>query len=106
MYEGIISPKSFVHWRWGRSLLICQHEEGDSNDVYTVAVKTDATKTVRSKRNNDLLSFQMHFTINFVVTNPKLAHGPVKFQARSISHFVMNIIMAKTGSTDKRNSAK
>ena len=80
--------------------------EGDPNDVYTVAVKTNATKTVQSKRNNDLLSFQLHFIITFVVTNLKLAHGPVKFPACLISHFVMNIFMAKTASTAKVNSAK
>ena len=34
-------------------------------------------------------------------TDRKLAHSPVKFPARSISHFVMNIIMAETGSTVK-----
>ncbi len=106
MYEGIISPNSFVHRRWGKSLLVCQHEEGDPNDVYTVTVKTDATKTVQSKRNNDLLSSQLHFIITFVVTNPKLAHSPVTFPVRLISHLVMNIIMAKTGSTAKVNSAK
>ena len=70
VYEGIISPKSFVRRRWGKSLLVCQREEGDPNDVYTVAVKTDAMKTVQSKRNNDLLSFQLHFIIIIVVTNP------------------------------------
>ena len=105
-YEGIISPKSFVHRRWGTSWLVCQHKEGDPNDVYAVAVKTDATKTVQNKRNNDLSSFQLHFIINFVVTEPKLAHGPVKFPERLISHFVMNIIMTKTSSTAKVNFAK
>ncbi len=65
-------------------MLVCQCKEGDSNDVYTVAVKTDATKTVQSKRNNDLLSFKLHFIVTFVITNPKLAHGPVKFPARLI----------------------
>ena len=40
--------------RW----LVCQREEGDPNDVYKVTVKTDGTKTVQSKCNNDLLSFQ------------------------------------------------
>ena len=74
--------------------------------MYTVTVKTDGTKTVQSKRNNSLLSFQLHLIIDFILTERKLAHGPVKFQARSISHFVMNIIMAKTGSTAKVNSAK
>ena len=74
--------------------------------MYTVAVKTDATKTVQIKRNNDLCTFQLHFIIDFVLTERKLAHGPVKFPARLISHFVMNIIMAKTGSTAKINSAK
>ncbi len=87
-------------------MLVCQCEEGDPNKMYTVAVKTDVTKTVQSERNNDLLSFQLHFIITFVVTNRKLAHGPVKFPARLISYFVMNIIMAKTGSTSKVNAAK
>ena len=63
--------------------------------MYTGAVKTDATKTVQIKRNNDLCSFQLHFIIDFVLTERKLAHGPVEFPARLISHFVMNIIMAK-----------
>ena len=80
--------------------------EGYPNDVYAVAVKTDGTKTVQSERNNDLLSFQLHFIITFVVTNLKLAHGLVKFPVHLSSHFVVNIIMAKTGSTAKVNSAK
>ena len=57
--------------------------------------KTDGTKTVQSKSYNDLLTFQLHLIINLVLTQRKLAHGPVKFPARSISHFAMNIIMAK-----------
>ncbi len=69
--------------------------------MYTVAVKTAGTKTVWIKRNNDLLSFQLHLIIDFVLTEQKLAHGPVKFPAHSISHFAMNIIMAKTGSIAK-----
>ena len=89
-----------------KSWLVCQREEGDPNDVCTVAVKTDGTKTVQIKRNNNLLSFQLHLIIDFVLTEWKLAHGPVKFPARSISHFAMNIIMAKPGSTAKVNSAK
>ena len=63
--------------------------------MYTVTVKTDGTKTVQSKRYSDLLSFQLHLIIDFVLTQRKLAHSPVKFPARSISHFAMNIIMAK-----------
>ena len=43
-----------------KSWLVCQRDEGDSNDVYTVAVKTDGTKTVQIKRSNDLVSFQLH----------------------------------------------
>ena len=73
------------------SWLVCQREKGDSNDVYTVAVKTDGTKTVQIKRSNDLLSFQLHLIIDFVLTERKLAHGPVQFPARSIGHFAMNI---------------
>ena len=89
-----------------KSWLVCQRDEGDSNDVYTVAVKTDGTKTVQIKHSNDLVSFQLHVIIDFVLTERKLAHSNVKFPARSISHFAMNIIMAKTGSTAKVNSAK
>ena len=74
--------------------------------MYTVAVKTDEMKIVQIKRNKDVVSFQLHLIIDFVLTEWKLAHGPVKFPARSISHFVMNIIMAKTSSTAKVNSAK
>ena len=89
-----------------KSWLVCQCEDGDPNDVCTVAVKIDRTKTVQIKRNDDLLSFQLHLIIDFVLTERKLAHGPVKFPARSISHFAMNIIMAEFGSTAKVNSAK
>ena len=74
--------------------------------MYTVTVKTDGTKTVQSKRNSDLFSFELHLIIDFILTELKLAYGPVKFPACSISHFAMNIIMAKTGSTAKANSAK
>ena len=89
-----------------KSLLVCQRDEGDSNDVYTVAVKTDGTKTVEIKHSNDFVSFQLHVIIDFVLTERKLAHSNVKFPARSISHFAMNIIMAETGSTAKVYSAK
>ena len=74
--------------------------------MYTVTGKTDGTKRVQSKGNNDLFSFELHLILDFVLTERKLAHDPVKFPARSISHFAMNIIMAKTGSTAKVNSAK
>ena len=77
-----------------KSWLVCQRDEGDSNDVYTVAVKTDGTKTVQIKRSNDLVSFHLHLIIDFVLTERKLAHGNVKFPACSISHFALNIIMA------------
>ena len=128
VYKDITSPKSFVHRRWEKSWLVCQREEGNPNN----AVKSDATKTVQIKRNNNLSSndmnnqiqynnnkmilftivnynlssFQLHFIITFALSEPKLAHGPVKFPACLISHFVMNIIMAKTDSTAKLNSAK
>ena len=95
--------KEFCTSEVGEEFACLSTEEGDPNDVYTVAVKTDTMKTVQSKRNNDLLSFQLHFVITSVVTNPKLAHSLVKFPVRLISHFVMNIIMAKTGSTAKVN---
>ena len=89
-----------------KSWLVCQCDEGDPSDVYTVVVKTDRKKTVQIKRNNNLLSFQLHLIIDFVLTEQKLAHSPVKFPVCSISHFAMNIIMANTGSTAKVNSAK
>ena len=87
---------------------MCQGEEGNPNDVYAVTVKTNATKIVQSKCNSDLLSFQfsVHFILNFVLTEPKLTHSLVKIPARLSSHFVMNIIMAKTGSISKVNSTK
>ncbi len=74
--------------------------------MYTVTVKTDRTKTVQINRNTDLLNFCLHLIIDFVLTERKLAHGLVKFPAHLISHFAMNIIVAKTGSTPKVNSAK
>ena len=77
----------------GKSWLVCQRDEGSPNDVYTVTVQTDGTKTVQSTRNNDLFSFELHVIIDFVLTEWKLAHGPVKFPASSISHFAMNIII-------------
>ena len=92
-YGDIASPKSL--YTEGKSWLVRQREEGDPNDVYTVTVKTDGTKTVQTERNNDLLSLKLHLIIDFVLTERKLAHGPVKFPARSSSHFAMNIIMAK-----------
>ena len=89
-----------------KSWLVSQRKEGDPNNMYTVAVKTDGTKTVQVKRNNDLWSFHLHLIIDFVLTEQKIAHSPVKFPVRSISHFAIKIIMALTGSTVKINSAK
>ena len=57
-----------------KSWLVCQREEGNQNDVYTVVVKTNGAKTVEIKRNNDLYSFQLHF-IDFVLTERKPDHG-------------------------------
>ena len=90
----------------GKGWLLCQRKEGGLNDVYTVTVKTDGTKTIQSKRNNDFFSFELHLIIDFILTERKLAHSLVKFPARSVSHFAMNIIMAKPDSTAKVNSAK
>ena len=67
-------------------------------------VQTDGTKIVQSKRNSDLLSFHLHFIVNFVLTEPKPAHGSIIIPARLSSHFVMNIIIAKPGSTAKISS--
>ena len=74
--------------------------------MYTVTVKTDGTKIVQNKHNYDLVSFQLHLIIDFILTERKLAHGLLKFPVSSISYFAMNIIMAKTDSTAKVNSAK
>ena len=74
--------------------------------MYTVTVKTDGTKTVQSKCNNDLFSFELHLIIDVLLTERKLAHGPVKFPVRSISHCAVNTMKAKTDSTVKVNSAK
>ena len=74
--------------------------------MYMVAVKTNEMKTVQIERNKDFSSIQLHLIIDFVLTERKLAHGTIKFPVRSISHFAMNIIMAKTGSTAKLNSTK
>ena len=59
--------------------------------MYTVTVKTDGTKTVQSKRNNDLFTFELNLIIDFILTERKLAHGPVKYPARSISHFAISL---------------
>ena len=64
--------------------------------MYTVTVKMDRTKTVQGKRNNDFFSFELHLIIDFVLTERKLAHGPVKFPACSISHFAMNTWLRPT----------
>ena len=74
--------------------MACLSTRGNPNDVYAVAIKTEATKTVWIKRNNVLSSIQLPFIIDFVLIERKLAHGPVKVPGRLISHFVMNIIMA------------
>ena len=103
-YEDFLSPKSFWQERWEKSWLVSMRKATQQNSIYVVAVKTDATKTVQNKYNTDLYSFRSHF--NFVLTEPKLAHGPVKFPVHSICHFSMNIIMAKTCSTTKVNYAK
>ena len=58
----------------GKSWLVCQREEDGPNDVYTVTVKTDRTKTGQSKRNNDLFSFELHLIIDFILTERKLAN--------------------------------
>ena len=105
-YEDFLSPKSLWQKRWEKSWLLSTRKATQQNGVYVVAVKTDATKTVQIKYNTDLYSFRSHFIINFFLTEPKLAHSPVKFPTHSISHFSMNIIMAKTCSTAKVNYAK
>ena len=81
-YGDIASSKSFVHRR------------------------KELAKTVQSKHNNDLFHFEFHLVIDFVLTERKLTHGPVKFPARSISHFAMNIIIWQTDSTAKIISAR
>ena len=62
--------------------------------MYAVAVKTDAGVVVGHlpRKIGSLFSVSASEWYD----RWKLAHGPVKFPARSISHFAMNIIMAKT----------
>ena len=69
---NIISPKSFIHWRWERSWFGYQHEEGDPNDGYAVTIKTNATRTVQIKCDNNLSSFQLHFHPNDTKTSSRL----------------------------------
>ena len=98
--------KEFCTPEVGEELACLSRRRRRSKRCVRGLVKTDGTKIVQSKRNSDLLSFQLHFIINFVLTEPKLTHGPIKIPARLSSHFVMNIIIAKPGSTAKVNSAK
>lgn len=79
-----------------REEFACRCEEGNPNDVYVVAVKTNTTKTIQIKCNNVLCSFHVHHIINLVPTEPKLAHNLVKLAVRPISHFAMNIIIDET----------
>ena len=76
--------------------LACQH---NLNNVYPVAVQTDAGVVV------GLLSRKIGSLFSVFASEwygrSKLAHGPVKFPASSVSHFAMNIIMAQTFSTAK-----
>ena len=82
-YDDITSPtKEFCTPEVEEELASPSREVGDPNGVYVVTVKTYATKTVRIKCNNDLSSFQLHFILNFILTEPKLACGLVKFPAR------------------------
>ena len=71
------------------------------NDVYVVAVKTNAGVIVGHlpRKIGSLFSVSASEWYD----RWKLAHGPVKFPPRSISHFAMNIIMAKDRQV---NSAK
>ena len=62
--------------------------------MYAVTVKTDAGVVVGylARKIGSLFSVSASEWYD----QSKLAHGPVKFTARSISHFAMNIIMGKT----------
>ena len=80
-YEDIASPKSFVHQK------------------RRVDLSVNARKAIQSQLETMCASssWGRH-------SRPfPLAHGSDKFPARSISHFPMNIIMAKTCSTAKVN---
>ena len=85
--------------------LACQRKKGNPNDVYSVAVRLTLVSLSATFRGS-LAACSLHVSASEWYDRPKLAHGPVKFSARSISHFAMNIIMAKTFSTAKVNSAK
>ena len=73
--------------------------------MYAVAVKTDAGVVVGHlpRKIGSLFSVS---ALEWYDRAKLASHGPVKFPALSISHFAKNIIMAKTFSTAKVNSAK
>ena len=87
-----------------REELACHCEEGNPNDVYAITVKTNAGFVVGHfpRKIGNLLSVSASEWYDW----SKLAHGLFKFAVRSISHFAINIIMAKTFSTTKVNSVK
>ena len=91
-------------WKPKVEELTCQREEGNLNYVCVVIVKTDTGIVVGHlpRKISSLLSVSASEWYNQL----KLAHSLVQLPAHSISHFAMNIIMAKTFSTAKVNSAK
>ena len=73
--------------------LACQRDKGNPNYLYVVAVKTDVGIVVGHLPRNIGSLFSVSASEWYRL---KLAHVPVEFPTRSISHFAMNIILAKT----------
>ena len=71
--------------------MACQCEEGNPNDVYAVAVKTDTGVVVGHLQRKIGSLFSVSASEWY--DQSKLAHGPVKFPVCLTSHFAMNIIM-------------
>ena len=78
-YEDFLSTKSSWQKRWKKSWLVSTRKATQTAFTQLGYIKTDATKTVQIKYNTDLYSFQSHSIITLVLTEPKLAHGLVKF---------------------------
>ena len=63
-------------------------------------------KTIQIKHSNHLYSLESHFISNFVLTEPKPAHGSVKLPACSISHLLCISFELGLAQPPKYNSAK
>ena len=57
-------------------------------NVVVVGKDCEKRKTVQIKYNNNLYSFQLHFIINFLLTESKLAQGRLNFQHIQLAIFL------------------